>query len=88
MSDQREANQPVIIHATPIKRDVAYDDRAQQTSLPIALHRPDGGTEETILILTPGEVELYAIQLEQAIARRESARERRLRCPGPSLPTR
>ncbi|AQA16279.1 hypothetical protein [Streptomyces malaysiensis] len=78
----------MIIHATPIKRDVAYDDRAQQTSLPIALHRPDGGTEETILILTPGEVELYAIQLEQAIARRESARERRLRCPGPSLPTR
>lgn len=79
MSDQREANQPLITHATPVKRDVTYDDRALQAALPIALHRPDGGTEETILILTPGEMELYAIQLEQAIARRESARERSLR---------
>ncbi|KAA0943011.1 hypothetical protein FGF04_00920 [Streptomyces apricus] len=64
----------MITHATPVKRDVTYDHRAQQAALPIVLHHPDGGTEETILILTPGEVELYSIQLEQAIARRESAR--------------
>ncbi|MFF3498821.1 hypothetical protein [Streptomyces sp. NPDC003247] len=75
----REANQQVITHATPIKRDVTYDGRARQAALPIALHRTDGGTEETILILTAGEVELCAIQLEQAIGRREPARERSLR---------
>lgn len=69
----------MITHATPIKRDVTYDARAQQAALPIALHRPDGSTDETILILTPGELELYAIQLEQAIARRRIAQERHLR---------
>lgn len=69
----------MITHATPIKRDVTYDDHAHQAALSIALHRPDGRTEEMSPILTPGEVELCAMQLERAIARREFAREWSLR---------
>ncbi len=51
------------------------DARAQQAALPITLHHEDGGTSESLLILTPAHVELYHMQLEQLIERREKARE-------------
>ncbi|MEU5267285.1 hypothetical protein [Streptomyces hygroscopicus] len=64
-----------ITHVTPQRRDVVYDARAQQAALPVAVHHEDGGTSESLLILTPAHVELYHLQLEQLIERREKARE-------------
>ncbi|MCP3821505.1 hypothetical protein NLX86_26455 [Streptomyces sp. A3M-1-3] len=66
----------MISHATPRQRDVPYDHRAQQAALPVQLHHRDGTTEDTILVLTPSEVELFHLQLERAIDLREKAMER------------
>lgn len=63
-----------VTHATPLKRDAMYDHRAQQAALGIEIHHTDGRTTESVLILTPDQVELYAIQFEQLIAKREQAR--------------
>lgn len=57
-----------VTHATPLKRDVAYDHRTQQAALDIEIHHTDGRTRPT-----PDQVELYAIQFEQIIAKREQA---------------
>ncbi|MCX4725828.1 hypothetical protein [Streptomyces sp. NBC_01306] len=68
-----------ITHVTPAKMgDAVYDHRAQQAALPITLHHEDGGTSESVLILTPSQVELYNMQFAQLIKRRESARGRAL----------
>ncbi|MFJ9869045.1 hypothetical protein [Streptomyces sp. NPDC101165] len=64
-----------VTHVTPQQRDVVYDARAQQAGLPVTMHHEDGGTSESVLILTPAQVELYHMQLEQLIERRENARE-------------
>lgn len=64
-----------ITHATPLKQDAMYDHRAQQAALGIELHHADGRTTESVLVLTPDQVELYAIQFEQLIAKREQARQ-------------
>jgi hypothetical protein len=64
-----------VTHATPLKRDAAYDHRAQQAALPVTVHYEDGGTCETMLVLTPAQVELYYSQLGRLIEARESARE-------------
>ncbi|MGI5349737.1 hypothetical protein ACQEU8_16300 [Streptomyces sp. CA-250714] len=64
-----------ITHVTPMNRDVVYDHRAQQAGLPVTIRHEDGGTSESLLVLTPGQVELYHIQLEQLIERRKAARE-------------
>ena len=64
-----------ITHVTPQRRDVVYDARAQQAAMPVTVHHEDGGTSESLLILTPAQVELYHMQLEQLIERREKARE-------------
>ncbi|WP_432155516.1 hypothetical protein [Streptomyces sp. bgisy153] len=64
-----------VTHATPMQRDVIYDHRAQQAALPMTVHYEDGGTCETLLILTPGQVEVYYAQLGKLIEARESARE-------------
>lgn len=53
----------MVTHLTPIKRDAVYDHRAQQGALAILVHREDGSTSESVLVLTPGEVELYHLQL-------------------------
>ncbi|WP_062008657.1 hypothetical protein [Streptomyces hygroscopicus] len=63
-----------VTHATPLKRDATYDHRAQQASLGIEVHHTDGRTAQSVLVLTPDQVELYAIQFEQLIAEREQAR--------------
>ncbi|MCA1219877.1 hypothetical protein [Streptomyces sp. 8L] len=65
-----------VTHVTPQKRDVLYDHRAEQAALPITIHHKDGGTSESVLILTPAQVELYRMQLERLIARREEERRR------------
>jgi hypothetical protein len=63
-------------HATPMRRDVIYDHRAQQAALLVNVHYEDGGACETLLVLTPAQVELYLIQLGQLIEARKEAQER------------
>lgn len=62
-------------HITIDQRDISYDARAQQAALPVTIHHRDGGTEPSVLVMTPGQVELYAIQLERAMAMRKAAQE-------------
>lgn len=64
-----------VTHVTPAKRDVVYDRRAQQGAVPVLVHYEDGGTSEALLVLTPGELELYAYQVGRIIELREKARE-------------
>lgn len=66
---------PVISHITINQRDIVYDSRAQQAALSVTVHHRDGATEPSLLVMDPGQVELYAIQLDQAIARRKTAQE-------------
>ncbi|MFE7665862.1 hypothetical protein [Streptomyces celluloflavus] len=66
----------MISHITIDRRDVTYDPRAQQAALPVTVHHRDGATESAILVMEPGQVELYAIQLERAIGLRKAAQER------------
>ncbi|WP_328969263.1 hypothetical protein [Streptomyces sp. NBC_00239] len=61
-------------HITPMQGDVIYDHRAEQAALPVVIQNEDGGSTESVLILTPSQVELYYIQLGQLIERREEAR--------------
>ncbi|MET9690127.1 hypothetical protein ABZY81_16895 [Streptomyces sp. NPDC006514] len=61
-------------HITPMQSDVIYDHRAEQAALPVLIHNEDGGSVESVLILTPSQVELCYIQLGQLIERREEAR--------------
>ncbi|MDT0549082.1 MULTISPECIES: hypothetical protein [Streptomyces] len=63
-----------VTYATPLKRDAMYDHRAQQAGLGIELHHTDGRSTESVLVFTPDQVELYAIQFAQLIAKREQAR--------------
>ena len=64
----------MISHATPINRDARYEHAAQRTFLPITVHRRDGTTEDTKLILDPSQMELFSIQLTQALEARDKAR--------------
>lgn len=64
-----------VTHAPPLKRDAMYDHRAQQAAIGVELHHADGRTTESVLIFTPGQVELYAIQFAQLIDKREQARQ-------------
>ncbi|MBB1244934.1 hypothetical protein GL263_15365 [Streptomyces durbertensis] len=61
------------LHAVPDRRDLLYDVRARQAVLPIILRHPDGRRTETILVLDGNQMQLVAIQLEQAIDKRQSA---------------
>lgn len=65
----------MISQVTIDKRDLAYDPRAQQAAVPVTIHHPDGVTEPSVLVMNPGQMELYAIQLEQAIAKRKASQE-------------
>ncbi|MEV6582380.1 hypothetical protein AB0M92_29935 [Streptomyces sp. NPDC051582] len=56
-----------------MRRDAVYDQRAQQGALPVLVHDDDGGTAESLLVLTPDQVELYVIQFERLISQREQA---------------
>ncbi|MFK0253337.1 hypothetical protein [Streptomyces sp. NPDC090445] len=63
----------MITHATPVQRDIRYSHRDQTATLSITLHRLDGTTENTTLVLCPGEVELLHAQTDRAIEMREAA---------------
>ncbi|MBB5934234.1 hypothetical protein FHS42_001260 [Streptomyces zagrosensis] len=64
-----------VTHVTPLHHDASYDPRAQQGALPVQVHHENGKTSESLLILTPGQVELYRVQLDQLIGGREHAQE-------------
>ncbi|MEU1312569.1 hypothetical protein ABZ419_27270 [Streptomyces cinnamoneus] len=65
---------PVFVsHAEPLKRDLVYDHRAAQAALPVRVHFRDGTSAETVLVLTPGQVELFHLQVEQVIGKRRDA---------------
>lgn len=63
-----------VTHVTPQLRNVIYDRRAQQAALPVTVHHDDGGTSESVLVLTRSQVELYHLQFERVIERRENTR--------------
>ncbi|MFI6702402.1 hypothetical protein ACIBJC_26165 [Streptomyces sp. NPDC050509] len=60
-----------------MRRDAVYDQRASQAALPVTVHYEDGGTCETLLVLTPAQVELYSLQFLRLIEARDSTREPR-----------
>ncbi|MFE4826199.1 hypothetical protein [Streptomyces sp. NPDC056672] len=66
-----------VTHVTPMRRDAVYDSRAQQVGLAVTVHSEDGGVCESLLVLTPAQVELFHTQLGRVIKARESARDRR-----------
>lgn len=77
MKEQDPAVQGVgasVTHATPLKWDAAYDHRARQAALDIEVHHADGRSTHSMLVLTPGQVDLYAVQFQQLVAKREEAR--------------
>ncbi|WP_405820751.1 hypothetical protein OG241_33770 [Streptomyces sp. NBC_01390] len=51
-----------ITHVTPESRELAYDQRAQQGALSVRIHYEDGGTTETLFILTTDQLHLYGSQ--------------------------
>ncbi|MCI4085659.1 hypothetical protein MRQ86_36270 [Streptomyces sp. MMS21 TC-5] len=63
----------MITHATPVRRDITYHHDDHQATLPIELHRSDGTTETTALILDPTQLEVLYAQLDRAIGMREAA---------------
>ncbi|MGW6743102.1 hypothetical protein ACWGDX_20660 [Streptomyces sp. NPDC055025] len=65
-----------VTHVTPMRRDAVYDSRAQQVGLAVTVHFEDGGACESLLVLTPAQVELFHTQLGRVIKARESARDR------------
>ena len=66
-----------ITHVTPMRRDAVYDPRAQQAGLAVTVHYEDGGSCESLLVLTPAQVELFHTQFERMIKARESAQDRK-----------
>ena len=69
---------PQVTHITPLKRDVMYDARAEHGGLPVTVHYEDGGTAETVLVLDPSQMELYAYQVGRILEMRDNARGGRL----------
>ncbi|WP_434594266.1 hypothetical protein [Streptomyces sp. A5-4] len=61
-----------------MKRDVAYDHRAQQGGLPVLVHYEDGGTSESLLVLTPDQLEWCSYQIGRILELRDKARKGRL----------
>ncbi|MFI5830049.1 hypothetical protein ACIA6C_22855 [Streptomyces sp. NPDC051578] len=63
----------MITHATAVRRDITYNHVEQQATLPIALHRLDGTTEITTLVLAPAQLEVLCAQMDRALGIREAA---------------
>jgi hypothetical protein len=63
-----------VTHATPQPGHLVYDPRAQHAALPLTVHHEDGGTSDSMLILTMPQVKRYHHELEQLIKRWENER--------------
>ncbi|MFF5586305.1 hypothetical protein [Streptomyces hygroscopicus] len=66
----------MISHVTIDRRDATYDHHAERAVLPVTVHYRDGRTERTRLVMDPGQVELYRLQLGRMIRTRAEARKR------------
>ena len=66
----------MISHITIDRRDATYDHHAEQAVLPVTGHHRDGRTERTRLVMDPGQVEAYRLQLGRIIRTRAEARKR------------
>ncbi|AGP55046.1 hypothetical protein [Streptomyces rapamycinicus] len=66
----------MISHITVDRRDATYDHHAEQAVLPVTVHHRDGRTEPTRLVMDPGQVELYFLQLGRLIDTRAEERRR------------
>ncbi|MFF3762594.1 hypothetical protein ACFYYR_00640 [Streptomyces sp. NPDC001922] len=62
-----------VTHVTPMKRDAVYDHRAQQGALPVLVHYEDGNTSDSVLVMTPAQLEVYHLQLSRIIELRDMA---------------
>ncbi|MBL1095372.1 hypothetical protein [Streptomyces coffeae] len=69
----------MISHVTLDQKDVSYDHRVGHAAFAVTVHHRDGTTEPSLLTVDPGQVELYALQLERAIAARKAAVETKCR---------
>ncbi|MEU7161354.1 hypothetical protein [Streptomyces chrestomyceticus] len=68
-----------VSHVVPAAgRDLAYRHDRGEIELPVTVHFTDGTTVQTTLLLDPGQVELFALQTEQAIGRRADAKRAQL----------
>ncbi len=65
----------MISHITLDRKDVSYDHREGRATFAVTVHHRDGRTESSVLKLEPGQVEVYALQLEKAIDKRKAAKE-------------
>ncbi|MFF9482594.1 hypothetical protein [Streptomyces sp. NPDC014733] len=65
----------MISHITLDRKDVSYDHREGRATFAVTVHHRDGHTEPSVLKLEPGQVEVYALQLEMAIDKRKAAKE-------------
>ncbi|MGF0176733.1 hypothetical protein ACQF36_41645 [Streptomyces sp. Marseille-Q5077] len=65
---------PQVTHITPHKRDLTYDSRAEHGGLPVTVHFDDGGTTESLLVLDPGQMELFAYQVGRVLEMRDNDR--------------
>ncbi|MEC4015075.1 hypothetical protein [Streptomyces sp. H27-D2] len=63
-----------VTHVSILRADLAYDHRAEQAALAVRLHLRSGGTQDTVLVMEPGQMEIYSMQLARAIDRREKSR--------------
>lgn len=61
-----------VTHVTPQTRDLSYNPASDQAALSVYLHLPDGRIEPSLLVLEPGQMEMYRNQLTQALSCRAS----------------
>lgn len=64
---------PFVHHVTPAGRDVRYDAASGEAALPVTVHFRDGSTANGNLVLAPGQVLLFAMQMERAVDLRAKA---------------
>ncbi|MEV0845398.1 hypothetical protein AB0J21_05820 [Streptomyces sp. NPDC049954] len=60
-----------VTHVTPHRWEALPDWHERQTALPVTVHHEDGGTSESLLLLTPSQVKLCQLRLGQPSRRRE-----------------
>ncbi|MFI0257860.1 hypothetical protein ACH4OW_02290 [Streptomyces sp. NPDC017056] len=74
-----ERSAGAVSHVVPAAgRDLSYRHDRGEIELPVTVHFCDGSTAQTALLLDPGQVELFALQAEQAIGRRAAAKRAEL----------
>lgn len=60
----------MITHATAQQKDLTYDPEKQEFVWPITVHRIDGTTENTSLVISPDQFAVLAVQIDRAEDRR------------------